>query len=158
MSARARQLQDARSQAHPGLRLVRRRSRRLIKRGVERRFAPVVIAVVIFVTAAVFGVLLERVVLSQSAFELARIRERIAKEEARHEELLLEAARLESPARVENYARTALGMVDPTTVEYIVADVSRTPSHVASLSRPRPLPAIGQAAAQSGSPYDAEAP
>jgi cell division protein FtsL len=71
----------------------------------------------------VFGVLLERVVLSQSAFKLATMRRQLEAAQSRHEELLLEASRLASPDRIEHFARTNLGMVDPAIVEYIVADV-----------------------------------
>jgi cell division protein FtsL len=76
--------------------------------------------------AIVFGVLLEQVVLAQSAFKLTSIRQSLTIAEARHEELLLEAAKLDSAARVEKYARTELGMIDPvpSTVRYIVADIN----------------------------------
>lgn len=75
--------------------------------------------------AIVVGVLLEQVTLAQSAFELAEIREDLVAAETRHEELLLEAANLDSATRIERYARSSLGMVDPApgSVEYIVADV-----------------------------------
>ena len=75
--------------------------------------------------AIVVGVLLEQVTLAQSAFELAEMRQDLVAAEARHEELLLESANLDSAARIERYARTSLGMVDPApgSVEYIVADV-----------------------------------
>ena len=76
--------------------------------------------------AIVFGVLLEQVVLAQSAFKLTSIRQSLATAEARHEELLLEAAKLDSAARIEKYARVELGMIDPApaTVRYIVADIN----------------------------------
>jgi cell division protein FtsB len=75
--------------------------------------------------AIVAGVLLEQVVLAQSAFELAELRQNLAAAETRHEELLLEAANLDSATRIERYARNSLGMVEPApgTIEYIVADV-----------------------------------
>ncbi len=158
MSARPERLQPPRRAQRPALEVVRRKSRRLIKRRAQRRFAPLAIAVTICVAAVVFGVLLEQVILAQSAFKLERVRESTAREQARHEELLLESARLESPARIERYARIDLGMVDPSSVEYIVADVIRPPSQLASSSRSRPLPATGQAAADSSSLYDEEAP
>jgi cell division protein FtsL len=117
----------ARSQraSGPHLRLVRRRSRNLIKRSETRRYAPVALMGGICALAVVFGVLLEQVVLAQSAFELARIREGLVAAEARHEELLLEVATLENPERIERFARDTLGMVepDPGGIEYIVANV-----------------------------------
>lgn len=157
MSARPERLAPQRRDERPGLKVVRRKSRRLIKRRAQRRFAPVVIAVTICVATVVFGVLLEQVILAQSAFKLAKVRESVLHEQGRHEELLLQAARLESPSRIERYARVDLGMVDPSSVEYIVADVIRPPSQLASSSRTRPLPATGQAAADSSLPYE-EAP
>ena len=157
MSARPERLSPQRRDERPGLKVVRRKSRRLIKRRAQRRFAPVVIAVMICVATVVFGVLLEQVILAQSAFKLAKVREAVLQEQARYEELLLQAARLESPSRIERYARADLGMVDPSSVEYIVADVIRAPSQLASSSRSRPLPATGQAAGDSSLPYE-EAP
>ena len=105
---------------------VRRRSRSLIRRSATGRVAAGAIIAAILVVATIFGILLEQVVLAQSAFKLAELREDIATAEARREELLLEAARLESPARIEHFARQDLGMVEPPTVQYIVADV-KTP-------------------------------
>jgi hypothetical protein len=124
MSARASQVKSG-VRVRPGLHLVPRRKRRLIKRGRGTRFAPIALVGAILVGAIVFGVLLEQVILAQSAFKLTRINDRVASSEAKHEELLLTAAKLEAPGRIEHYARTRLGMVDPTVVEYIVADVPR---------------------------------
>ena len=85
--------------------------------------------------AIVVGVLLEQVTLAQSAFELAELRNDLVAAEARHEELLLEAANLDSATRIERYARRSLGMVDPApgSIEYIVADV-RTGGNLYSTS------------------------
>lgn len=121
MSARAATLRTA-PQA-PRLRVARRKTRKLITRGKARRIAPAYIAVAIAISSIVAGVLLEQVVLAQSAFKLQAINKRLAAAEARQEELLAEVAELESPGRIERYARTHLGMVDPTIVEYVVADV-----------------------------------
>lgn len=80
---------------------------------------------VVVVIALVFGILLEQVVLAQSAFRLTEQRARLQAAEERHETLRRTAARLESPARIERFARGVLGMVDPvaTGVQYIVADI-----------------------------------
>jgi cell division protein FtsL len=137
MSAAVTQLRSRRAK-RPPLRLVRRRSRNLIKRTEGRRYMPVAMAGVICVLAVVFGVLLEQVVLAQSAFRLARIQEGLVAAEEHHEELLLEVATLENPERIERFARHTLGMVeaDPGRVEYIVADVrGRGRSPAASLRR-----------------------
>jgi cell division protein FtsL len=85
--------------------------------------APVWIVSGLCVLLAVFGVLLEQVVLAQSAFELGRVREDVVAAETDHQELLLEATRLGSPGRIERYAREELGMVDSAEFGYIVAEV-----------------------------------
>ena len=126
MSARPSQLRAPRTRTRtPGLRLVRRRSRKLIRRGLSTRLAPLAIVASIGVIAVVIAVLLEQVVLAQSAFKLARIRAEVVEAEAEHQELLLEATRLGSPGRIEHYATQELGMVkpQPQELDYVVADV-----------------------------------
>jgi cell division protein FtsL len=110
-------------EASVGLRVVRRKKLKLIERAGMSRMIPYVIGVVIAITAVVFAVLLEQVVLAQSAFKLAELRADVKAAETLHEELLLEAAKMESPDRIERFARINLGMTDPTSVEYIVAEV-----------------------------------
>ena len=110
----------------PQLQVVRRRkNRRLIKRTGARRLAPFTILASIAIAAIVAGVLLEQVVLAQSAFKLSHIREQLTKAEEDREVLILEAAKLDSAARIERYARENLGMVDPAPqdVRYIVANI-----------------------------------
>lgn len=124
MSARAATLGRGLASSAPRLRVARRKTKKLIKRGNARRIAPAYIVVAIAISAIVAGVLLEQVVLAQSAFKLSAINKRLAVAEARQEELLAEVAQLESPGRIERYARAHLGMVDPTVVEYVVADVT----------------------------------
>ena len=132
----------------PALTLIRRRSRRLIQRGPTTRMAPLTALAAVCAAALVFGVLLEQVILAQSAFELTRVRERMETAEARNQQLLLEMTKLQTPARIERYARNELGMVAPTGVEYVVADVGRLDRGVALLRPPRALPgAAGVAAA-----------
>ncbi len=123
MSTRAAALGRRLAPELPKLRVARRKTKKLIKRGRARRTAPAYIAVAIAISAIVAGVLLEQVVLAQSAFKLQAINKRLAAAEAHQEELLAEVAELESPGRIERYARTHLGMIDPTIVEYVVADV-----------------------------------
>ena len=110
----------------PELKVVRRRkNQRLIKRTGARRMAPFTILAVIAIGAIVAAVLLEQVVLAQSAFKLTHIREQLAEAEEDREVLMLEAAKLDSAARIERYARENLGMVDPSpqNVRYIVANI-----------------------------------
>lgn len=122
----ARALQLVAESGRPVLRLVRRSApRSVLPRDHGSRRVVLGFAAGIAVVAVIFFVLLEQVVLAQSAFRLERLRERVARAEARHEELLLQAATLESPVRIEAFARNHLGMVDPdpATVEYVVADI-----------------------------------
>jgi cell division protein FtsL len=108
---------------------------------------------VILTGAIIFGVLLEQVVLAQTAFKLERLTKQTQIAQARNGELLLESSRLGSPARIERYARTALGMVDPTSVQYIIANVhprgGRTISHTAPIADSAP-PGPAVAAPSSG--------
>src|SRR5688572_13705977 len=126
MSARATALKPRTQRtARPDLRVVRkRRSRSLIKRTNARRVS-ILIAGGIIASAIVAAVLLEQVVLAQSAFHLSDLRRDLQTAQEKHEELVLEAAQLDSSARIERYAREMLGMVDPGPggVQYIVADI-----------------------------------
>ena len=131
----------------------RRRSKSLIKRADSRRLAPLLVLAAIGVGAIVFAILLEQVVLAQSAFQLDKVRRELVAAEAEHEELLLQAAKLDSAARIERYARTTLGMVDPAPdqVRYIVADVRtrRVRSGAAVASGPYPSAVSGVATGTS---------
>jgi hypothetical protein len=97
----------------------------------------------------VVGILLEQVLMAQSAFKLGRMRTQVTRAEGRHEELMLQATKLESPTRIEGFARTRLGMVDPdpATTQYVVADLPH-PRGVRLARAPRAgrLPATGEAA------------
>jgi cell division protein FtsB len=133
--------------------VIRRHGRSLIKRSGSRRTAPWFIVAVIAVGALVSGVLLEQVVLAQSAFKLQAIDGRLAQAETRQEELLTQVAELESPGRIERYARSYLGMVDPSTVEYIVARVRiGTDTRLADAMNAGDLPLPGGASAVGTSP------
>lgn len=96
-------------------------------RAGSRRLASFGIAATIVVLGVVFAVLLEQVVLAQSAFKLKGIQDDLVSAETRHRELMLEAAKLESSERIERFARDRLGMIKPDvrTVGYIQADVIR---------------------------------
>lgn len=123
MSAPARRVQAGCRRAP--VRLVKQ-GRRAAPRRVQRGLAAL-LAGGIVAGALVSLVLLEQVVLAQSAFRLARVRAELARAEQRHEELLLEAARLESPDRIERVARRELGMTDARGLDYILADVHIPP-------------------------------
>lgn len=122
MSARAQQVRAA-VRERAALRVVGEKSPLAKQR---RRVAPLAVVAVLCVLGIVFGVLLERVMLAQSAFELTRLMRQVEAADERRSELTFEVARRENPGRIEQYARTKLGMVDPdpTTMQYIVADVA----------------------------------
>jgi cell division protein FtsL len=92
----------------------------------HRRVSPLVFLAIVCVLGTVALVLVERVMLAQSAFELTRLMERVEAADERRSELAFEVARRENPGRIEHYARTKLGMVDPdpASIQYIVADVA----------------------------------
>jgi cell division protein FtsL len=121
-------------EARAGLRVIRRKKLKLIERVGVSRMIPYIIGGAIALAAVVFAVLLAQVILAQSAFKLAELRKDLVAAETQHEELLLQAAKMESPDRIESIARNQLGMIDPNSVEYIVADVSTKSPHTRSRS------------------------
>ena len=90
----------------------------------RRRLPWLVILSLVCVVTVIFGVLLARVVLVKSSFKLQNLQEELAAQQEIHEELLLEAAKMESPARIERVARS-MGMIEPPSVNYIVANLPR---------------------------------
>lgn len=126
MSATGSQVRVGRRAGRSHLSVVRRGSPGRLVRGSTPRVTSYVVASTIVVLAVVFGVLLEQVVLAQSAFKLKGIQDQLVRAETRHKELMLEAAKLESSERIERFARQELGMIkpDPQSVSYIQADVA----------------------------------
>ncbi len=122
MSARAQQVRQA-VRERAALRVVGEGAN-LSKRRI--RVNPLAVVAVVCVLGIVFGVLLERVMLAQSAFELTRLMRRVEAADEYRSKLTFEVARRENPGRIEQYAREQLGMVDPdpATMQYIVADVA----------------------------------
>ena len=153
-AARPQKRTSQKAAAAPQQKLVqRRKSKRLIKRTGARRLAPFTILATIAIGAVIAGVLLEQVVLAQSAFKLTHIREELAEAQENREVLMLEAAKLDSAARIERYARENLGMVEPEphNVRYIVADIrSQALGNLAAATRARYGTAGGAAAAAVG--------
>ncbi len=70
------------------------------------------------VALAFFGLIYSQTSLDASAFELKEIEAQIAVEETRYQELRLEVARLQSPARVAPAAES-MGMVLPTALHTV---------------------------------------
>lgn len=139
--------------SRPELRVVRRRRSRSLMKRTEARRISVYVAAGIIAAAIVAAVLLEQVVLAQSAFRLSDLRRDLQVAEEKHEELLLEAAQLDSSARIERYARETLGMVDPLpgAVQYIVADIKQPKQLRERIGRKKD--AIATEGLAGGSPY-----
>ena len=151
MSARAHDLRPRPAARKPPLRVVGRRLPRGAKKGEERRSWSVLIGGGIVAIAIIGVILLEQVVLVQSSFNLSDLRKQLEAAEARHEVLVLEASQLDSSARIERYARENLGMINPSSVEYIVADIKqpkRLRDRIGGKHR-RTLPTEGVAAGDS---------
>ena len=132
------------------LKVVRRNKRGLIMRGSQRRVTPFLVLGGMFVVAVVFAILLAQVVLAQSGFRMAKLREQAVKAEARHAELVMQAAKLGSAERIERVAVEQLGMVHPTRVEYIVADVGSRDSARLAEQPAETVDVAGQAAPDLG--------
>lgn len=133
MSRPQHQVRSSRSRAtragRPSLRVVRRKKRGLIKRAHSRKIAPALVLLGILIAATIGTILLEQVVLAQSAFKLAAIRKEVEIAEEQHSQLLLQAAKLGSSERIKKVAVQDLGMVYPEEaggVQIIVANVHST--------------------------------
>ena len=116
----------ARRPQERNLKVVRRKQRSLIQRGAARRVTPLVFGGVILVALLISTVLLEQVLMAQSAFKLEEIRNQTESAESKQQELILQVTRLEDNSRIEEFARTQLGMIETnhTTSEYMVANIA----------------------------------
>jgi cell division protein FtsL len=157
MSARAQSSrvapERARRPQERNLKVVRRKSRSLIQRGPARRMTPLMFGGVILVALLISTVLLEQVLMAQSAFKLEEIRAQAERAESRQQELILEVTRLENNDRIEEYARAQLGMVETNsaTSEYMVADIApRADTRLAKETRQDELDLRGTAAIVTG--------
>jgi cell division protein FtsB len=160
-AVRSRKVSAPERSKRPELRVLnRRRGRGLIKRSGSRRIAPLTILATIAIGAVIAGILLEQVVLAQSAFKLTEIRQDLAVAEENREVLMLEAAKLDSAARIERYAREELGMIDPAPhdVRYIVADIRPRSRGGLDLATGGRLSVPGKAAADAAALGMADAP
>jgi cell division protein FtsL len=135
------------------LRVVRANKRDLLKRGRSRRIAPIYVVCAILAGATIFAVLLEQIVLAQTGFKMAQLRDEMAAAESENAKLVLKVAKLSSTERIERVAIEELGMVQPKSqdVRYIVAHVrSRESRLIAERRAPDLLHATGTAAAELG--------
>lgn len=108
---------DTRRDAPRHLRVVPRSSRRRATRAL-------VVGAAVLTLVAIFGLVTFNVFLVQSQFELERIEQQVDAERQEYERLRLEAARLSSPERILDLARSELGMVDPEGVTHLTAPAS----------------------------------
>ncbi len=155
MSAHAHDLRRRPAARKPQLRVVNKRKARKLR--IESlRGASVLIGGGLAAAAIVAIILLEQVVLVQSAFHLSDLRKQLEVAEEKHEALVLEASTLDSSARIERYARENLGMVNPAPegVEYIVADIKQPKQFRDTLARRHrtTVPTEGIAAGAYGGP------
>ena len=159
MSARASEVRTRSTQARRAeLRVVqKRRSRNLVKKSESRRSVTVYVCAGLFAAVVVAAILLEQVLLAQSAFRLSDLREDLQAAEEKHEVLLLEAAQLDSSARIERYARENLGMVEPVAggVQYIVADIKQ-PKYLNDRIGGKHATTIPSEGVATGDPYASE--
>lgn len=87
----------------------------------RRRARMFVVTGVALSLVAVFGLVAFNVFLVQSQFQLERLEQQVEEQREEYERLRLEAARLSSPERILDRARTELGMVDPVSVTHLTA-------------------------------------
>jgi cell division protein FtsL len=71
------------------------------------------------VALGLFGIVSLHVVLTQGQFRHERLEARADQQQARYEQLRLQAAELESPDRIVAVAQERLGMVSPPGVTYL---------------------------------------
>lgn len=152
MSSRVQPSPAARSRAkRTQLHAVRGR-KRLIKRSPARRIAPALAAGAIFVAATIFAVLLAQVVLAQTGFKMASLREEIVASEAEQAKLVLKAAKMSAKERIEKVAIERLGMIRPENVLYVVADVKKRPNRFLAEQQPEVIVPDAGAAAGGSAP------
>ncbi len=87
--------------------------------------------VVLVAVIGFLGLVFARTSLDGSAFELADLQRSIAQQHALNQELQLEIARLENPARIAPLAEE-LGMVMPRSTNQILVDLTPVGPTVAS--------------------------
>jgi hypothetical protein len=114
--------------ARPGERPGERARPRLRVAPAPRRHVRLAVALGAVVTvASLFAVVALHALLAQGQFALERLRDDMAAEELRYEQLRLEVAQLASPSQVVAAARE-LGLVEPDVVEYIDAPEAAPPA------------------------------
>jgi cell division protein FtsL len=108
------------------------------RRARRRRARLLGFTAAVIVCAGLFGLVAAHVILTQGQLQIDRMTARAADEEARHERLRLQVARLEAPERVVAVAQSRLGMVPPPGVTYLSPHGVAT-DRVPASTVPRPL-------------------
>ena len=67
-----------------------------------------------------FAVVVVHVVLAQQQFQLARVSAQVSAQQGANEQLSLQVAQLQAPARIVSAAEQQMGMVSPPSVGYLV--------------------------------------
>lgn len=117
----------------PPLRVVR--PAESARRSQARRRRLVAASTVLLVAMTLFGVVVAHVVLTQNQFELQRVQNQAARQQAEYERLREQVAELESPSRIVAAAQERLGMVPPPSVKYLTPKAQQAaPASTASSS------------------------
>ena len=115
----------AEPRVRPPLRVVGSKERTPAAR--VRRMRVLAVLMVGVVIAGLFGLVGMHVILAQEQFRLDRLQTKATEEQATYDQLRLEVAQLESPARIVADAQQRLGMVQPPAISYL-APSTRAPS------------------------------
>lgn len=89
------------------------------RRNARRRARITTTVLAVLSVAIVFAILGLRVVLAQGQGRIDLLEAQVAGAESQNQHLRLEVARLESPQRIVDEARTRLGMFAPESVTYL---------------------------------------
>lgn len=123
---------DQATTARPPLRLVR-----LDEGARGRRITRIFTALVAMAACAgLFATVCAHVLLAQGQADLDALNARAANAEAAHQQLQVDVAELESPARIVPAARQRLGMIPPPTVVYLTPGAPRVPAPTPTTTTP----------------------
>ena len=112
-------------------------------------------AVAVF--AVLFGLVLFQTVMVQNQSRLDRLDTQIRDEQGRYQQLRLQVAQLESPARIVDEATHRLGMVPPPGTSYLTpssTDAAAATAATAATAVAGPSTAAGDPTASDGLPDD----
>ncbi len=104
----------------------------------------------VLVSAALLGVVVTHVALTQNQFRLDSLDGRVASQAAEQQRLRLQVAELESPSRIVQVAEQKLGMVVPSSVTYLEPVPAPSRQRVSDRSGARGHPAPDGRASDRG--------